>query len=326
MPRNIALMMLCAFGLMVPAQVFAGPRILCREPLYDFGEADNSEPIEHEFILENTGDEPLKFGRTKGCCGLSIDFKAVELPPGSNVSCRVAFNLSGREGPQRKSAFVASNDPRLPYYELTLKGTARASVQIRPPILLLGNVSSQAPLEKKISISMAPGHAFSITNVVSSRKDITCTYQSVPKGWDVTVRFLPPLPPGVLRGAIRIETDRPKKPYIDIPYSGMVDVPVICSPSEISIIAPDTGSKPQDLMPFYLLIRATDGKPFKVENVEVPTERIRATVEPLRAGLSRIRFDGLSSDSALDNEEIVILLNHPKTQELHIPINVIPPP
>lgn len=325
MPRNIALLTLCALG-MAPLQGFAVPRIECREPVYDFGEVANTQSIEHEFVLENTGDEPLKFGRARGCCGMTIDFKATELPPGSNVSCRVVFSPSGREGPQRKSAYVASNDPRRPYFELTLKGTTRSLVQVRPASLQLGDLTFQKTSETKISIAMKPDQAFSITNAVSSHKSVVCSYQSVPGGWDVTVRLVPPLPAGVLRGVVRLQTDRPTLPHIDIPYYGTVDVAVVCVPSEITIVAPDPQSELYAAKPFYVLVRATDRKPYKVEKILVPTEEIRATVEPMRAGLSQIRLDGLRPDPALHGEEIVVFMDHPEMQELHIPIKVIPSP
>jgi hypothetical protein len=79
-------------------------------------------------------------------------------------------------------------------------------------------------------------------------------------------------------------------------------------------------------MPFFLLVRAIDRKPFAIEKISTPDDTIRATVEPLRGDMARIRFDGLRPHPMLDGEEVLILLNHPEIKELRVPIKVLPAP
>jgi len=45
-----------------------GPRLVCDQPVYNFGTNNAEKPISHTFILRNTGDEPLTIRK----CGRSI--------------------------------------------------------------------------------------------------------------------------------------------------------------------------------------------------------------------------------------------------------------
>lgn len=43
-----------------------GPRIYFPEPEYDFGTVQRGAKASHNFVVRNTGDEPLKILRAKG--------------------------------------------------------------------------------------------------------------------------------------------------------------------------------------------------------------------------------------------------------------------
>jgi hypothetical protein len=101
----------------------AAPVLACDRDQYHFGERRADQRVEHDFVLENRGDEPLVLGEVKGCCGAVVTLMARTLPPGSNTICRLALSLRGRSGAVSKSVYVPSNDPATRYRRLTLTGT-----------------------------------------------------------------------------------------------------------------------------------------------------------------------------------------------------------
>ncbi|WP_136083366.1 DUF1573 domain-containing protein [Pontiella desulfatans] len=62
------LLSLCFLNLFVAIPSLARPKLGCESPKYDFGTVIGQEKIPHEFILKNTGDEPVVVSRIKTCC------------------------------------------------------------------------------------------------------------------------------------------------------------------------------------------------------------------------------------------------------------------
>ena len=103
--------------------LYAAPRIACDFPAYDFGTVTNGCKISHEFTVWTRGSSPLAITRVRACCGLKASMDSLEIAPRSNSTCRVVFDLSHRSGEQSKKIYLASNDPRQPYFKLEMKGT-----------------------------------------------------------------------------------------------------------------------------------------------------------------------------------------------------------
>lgn len=128
-----SLLPLGCIALLLHATVgFAAPRIVCDAPVYDFGHADQTEPVVHAFTIWNRGDTTLKIGNLRACCGASMTMEAKTIAPGSNTQCRVTLSLNNRRGKQDKRFFIASNDPKQPYYSLRFVGTVNTASRLTP--------------------------------------------------------------------------------------------------------------------------------------------------------------------------------------------------
>lgn len=118
------------------APLSAAPLIHCEAPELNFGLKMDTETVEHRFLIENRGDEPLVISSVKACCGATIAGGIGTLPPGGNTRISITLRLRGRTGSFNKSIYVASNDSRRPYYRLTLRGAVKQMVQAIPAVVL----------------------------------------------------------------------------------------------------------------------------------------------------------------------------------------------
>ena len=124
-------MTLLSVAVVIPSESFASPQISCQTPTYDFGALTNATSVEHTYILNNSGDEPLEIGKVRGCCGASTSLRDKLVEAGSNTTLKVTLSLKGRRGKVNKSIYVASNDPKCSYFRLKLTGTASSTSSAR---------------------------------------------------------------------------------------------------------------------------------------------------------------------------------------------------
>jgi hypothetical protein len=100
----------------------AAPRIECREPVHDFGSLCSTQIVTHTFRIGNAGDGDLSILSLRECCGATIQLADRLVAPGTSTALSVTLSLRGREGKQRKSFYVISDDPVQPYYRVALQG------------------------------------------------------------------------------------------------------------------------------------------------------------------------------------------------------------
>ena len=56
------------FGVHASEEVLA-PKIVCDEPVYDFGEIANHNVVEHEYVIRNAGTLSLEIRSVRASCG-----------------------------------------------------------------------------------------------------------------------------------------------------------------------------------------------------------------------------------------------------------------
>ena len=136
----------CALAVSLPAPAQqAGtahaPRLVCAEPLYNFGERDSSEVVTHVFSLKNEGDLTLELTQVRPSCGCTVaHLSRNQVPPGETAEITAEFSLKGRSGQQRKNIRVENNDPTNQQFMLYLEGTIVTELMIEPAQLYLGQI------------------------------------------------------------------------------------------------------------------------------------------------------------------------------------------
>ena len=102
----------------------AWPKLLVEEPLFDFGERESGEKVDHTFILRNVGTAPLKIMKVMPIDGQTLArAMAMEIAPGDQAELSVTFDLAHKTGRKIRQVLVQSNDPTQPVLRLAVIGT-----------------------------------------------------------------------------------------------------------------------------------------------------------------------------------------------------------
>lgn len=205
-----------------------GPSISFDKEVHDYGKVIYGETVTEEFILTNTGDQPLTIGKLHASCGCTKAIKgSSEVPPNGKTKIVAAFDTTGmKAGRKQKFVTVFSNDPERPEVKLTL----------------FADVIREVSVEEQTLATTVPKHAdhvaFPMTITNSSDKPVTVNevktppeaapaelqpgrivvapHSSVP--FSVVVKLREEPGRAFWNGRFSLGTDHPREKEIDIRY------------------------------------------------------------------------------------------------------------
>lgn len=220
--------------LSLPAQEVAAPeptplkpQIVCAEPIYDFGERNNTEFIEHDYPIRNAGTLSLEIVNVRASCGCTaVKPSQNVIPPGGEASIGARLDLRGRNGFQQKTIVVTSNDPDQPNLTLQLKGTAVQALRAQPGALFFGRLGPDGVRDRTFEIISERGPI----QIVGARTDhpgLVLTALDLDPGADGSTRRFnlaldPALPEGTVNGTVFIQTDLANQAELAIPVAAYV--------------------------------------------------------------------------------------------------------
>ncbi len=219
-----ALLLSCL--VLVSVSVATGaPMLVCDQAAYDFGKVDESVGIEHTFVLKNEGDAPLEIKQVQpspGCAVTAVSKKIV--PPGDESRVTAALSLLGRSGPLHKTISIESNDPEQSDFTLSLHGTVVTGLEVNPGQLEFGNLNVGSAVTGIVEVALYTTNVFTIGKVETDHPRVAARSEVVREGkaYRIIVTTQPPLPTGSLRGSVRVITDSPAHPSLNIVVSGVV--------------------------------------------------------------------------------------------------------
>ena len=88
----------------------SGAELSFTETVFDFGDINQGDKVEHTFAFENTGTEPLILTNVEVQCGCTATkWPRDPIAPGGSGEITVSFSSAGKSGMQNKTATVVSN-------------------------------------------------------------------------------------------------------------------------------------------------------------------------------------------------------------------------
>lgn len=203
------------------------PKIVCPESEFDFGTKDNSEYVEHDYVVRNEGTIDLVIESVRASCGCTAVKPSQDvIPPGGEASIHAKLDLRGRNGMQMKTITVNSNDPKTPSLTLQLKGTAVAALRAEPSSLFFGRLEPNASRSRNFNVISGRGPI----QIVSTRTDnpaLVLTALPAEAGADGTTHGFeltldPALPDGPVNGMVFVKTDLADQPELSIPVAAVI--------------------------------------------------------------------------------------------------------
>jgi hypothetical protein len=269
-------------GQIQPAAV--GPKIVCDQPGYSFGEVWAGEKIEHTYVIRNTGTAPLLIpaNGVRPSCGCTVAGKFDDkIEPGQEGRIPVALNTEHQRGQVAKQVTVESNDPITPRLVLTLSGSVKTAVSMDPP----GGASwgaYRAGSPDAITVKLTNNlpepwhlHLKAPTASQPSAFDVSLAETQEGKTADVVVKLKRPVQEGSSYIALTFETGFTRQPQVVIPAS------VYCPPG-LQAIPPQivgTSTPGEEFRATFQLVNNREGN-MNIESVTPSDPAVRAEVLP----------------------------------------------
>ena len=210
-----------------PAEAPLTPKIVCDEPIYDFGTMSNAGFIEHDYPIRNEGTLSLEIQNVHASCGCTaVKPSQNVIPPGGTASISARLDLRGRTGFQQKTITVQSNDPNTPNLILQLKGTATQILRAQPSSLFFGRIGPEAVRSRRFDVISERG-PFQIASTRTDNPGLILTAIEPVDGEDGSTRHFelsldPALPEGNVTGTAYVKTDMDDQAEIAVAVAAYV--------------------------------------------------------------------------------------------------------
>lgn len=300
----------------------AAPELVSDTYSYNFGSVDETEEVEHDFILRNIGDEPVIIQKIDSSCGCTTTrLGGKVLQPGISTVLTAKINLRGRRGSQNKHIYVQSNDPKQPQLVLKMVGNVTSQIDIFPRRIDFMDIKPDQSVSRTAMITNNAGKPMRITGMVSTGKFFSVDRKTIEEGkrYQIEIKTKPPLQNGMSRGSVTIKTNNPKYATISIPVTVRVPSDIVVAPRIISVPYDGKESKP---ISFFTLIKSRGNKPFNITRIDKPDQKIHVKIITLGIGSYRIKIDNLVPSTKLNGKIISIYTDMESCRELKLPIQV----
>lgn len=296
------------------------PRIVCDQPTFEFGDRDNSETVEHTFVIKNEGDLSLEISNIRAACGCTVaNISSKLIAPGEKADLTARLSLRGRSGRQRKAITISSNDPQTPHLTLFLDGSAMVGIEAVPPRLFYGQITPEAVVEQCVEVR-GGSVPFKIMSVESDSPKISTRMEVLEDGrkYRVCASTVPPLDQGQLRATVTVRTDNEKIPVVNIPVAASVIGGIAVAPREISI--PASGDQP---VTRFVVLRPSTAQEFEIKEVVVPDPSIEVAIVAMPTGY-RIQLANILPGADWADKKVVIHTTSAEMPSIEIPFRVNP--
>lgn len=214
---------------------------------HDFGTLSLAATGEHRFIIRNAGTAPLRLEAGETSCKCTVSrIEQPEVPPGGETAVLVRWKGLDEPGPYRQNAVILTNDPGRPRIILSLTGKMIVAVQLKPEELVFSQIASTQPTVGQVRLYAYQRPSINIsgwqTGNNATKGQFECRWEPLSSamlgeepdalaGQLIEVTIKPGLPSGPFEQTIRLTTDDPAAPAIDLPIRGYVV-------SDISVAGP----------------------------------------------------------------------------------------
>ena len=304
----------------------AGP-LSCSCPLWDVGEIDGAEAINHRFTLTNNSDSNVRIAQILTTCGCVITQSPKrELRPGEQVDLPVNFHPASLPGPFQHTITVHVAEPAPQRLQLSIVGFVKPNASLFSSARLIdfGTLKSTDWTSRQIAVHRHDGSPVRFDRLTTSAGSVDLEGEGVPEsGGKIAVRFRPDgMNAGRQSFRMTFQTHA-EPPYDKLILEGSVVVETPCSPRPSLYLV---GMRPGEARRVELF--PPDSAGCSIESCHVEGEP-RLSVQAVRGGgsaadLVELRVD---ADDSTQNEAGVlvatIVLKLKDGPQADVPVTVV---
>jgi len=297
------------------------PRLVCADPVYDYGTADNSRDIRHTFVIVNSGDAPLIIANTRATCGCTRTALGTNIvAPGASTELEARLSLRGFNGPKRSSIYIHSNDPLQPVFQVQFTGVATAEVSANPPIVVVEQAVPMSPADRSVTIVSRAEKPLSILSLTTRGGHFSATLSTNKPGAEFTIaiHFAGVADHGDHEGAIVITTDHPAYRAIEVPVRLTLLAPLAVTPPSLALPRA-RGAAPQHR---YVVIRSRDEQNFKLLRFAADDPDLPVTIQSTRPSWYRLRVGPYPADGPSTATVIRITTDLDSMPSIRVPVTI----
>lgn len=220
-----------------PAANLSRPKVVVEEAEYKFGSMQRGATRQHEFVVRNQGDAPLRLtaGSTScKCTQFVVEPKPV--PPGEEITVTLEWIARSAPGEFRQTANLNTNDPSRPMVALSVAGEVVEPSGLEPNSFVFGDIRSGGSASTWVLFYSNDVEDLQIEAEVPSGESVSERFevkvdpidkQDLPNanavaGYKVTLMAKPGLPVGQVMEWVTLKTNQPDSEELEIPVFGRV--------------------------------------------------------------------------------------------------------
>lgn len=298
----------------------------------DFGNMQQMESRDSQVMVTNNGAGLLHIREVDADCGCTVPTLAKEeLAPGESTVIEINFNSKKFHGNVMKMVHIYSNDPESPVVDVMLTANVFAPLLIDPPSQRTGFSQSLAGerLTNQVTFTATEAEKLEIS-ASKSRKglfDIKTinSYEGNPQVAVLEVSIPEDMPPGRQRDNVRVKTNIPDSPFVDIELSCWVVRKLAISHEEVNYRYKNNLRQKIRVTPFE------NGMEWKLTGAEIDLPEIQVEFENTitnREALVRLSGAPISSEDprAVENKgriegTLTIYTDVPDLPKIEIPVS-----
>jgi len=309
---------------------------------HEFGPMSTQKTGTHTWTLANKGEGDLQIWLAGSTCMCTIaklkQGEKATLKPGESTPIVVEWKTKDAVGEFSKGVSIGTSDQNHPEIKLNVHGQVHPPVVILPQpqegVISIGTIMNDETKDTSLAVFSPERPALKLTKVVTSKPDfidvkvIPFTAEESQQlktggGNRVNLKIKPGLPLGSFREEVILETDHPDQPKLTLTLVGSTAGPISVMPNSLRMVT--VNGKDGGSGQVTLLVR--EGRPTNFKLAHKP-EKIEVAISPndtpTLKGRYRVTITVPPGTSAgLIDDEIVLQTDHPKVNELKIPVNIV---
>lgn len=258
------------------------PSMQVPDATYDFGEVLEGAEVEHDFVVKNTGKGVLQIDQVRPSCGCTVASYDQAIQPGNEGRVHLKLHLKGFQGNVKKTATVFTNDPVESRAVLTLQGTIKAIVEVRPSTSVTFRGLAEQLGESTIELKAGKLLPFHIQKVETNLGDkVSYRLETVEDGRQYRLIIANRLKQGTYAGAVKCLTDIAQKPEVLIRVNGLIEGEIAVRPTTILV---GKLAAEQPVRVGKVLVASNHKKPFKIQQLTYDEKLLRIEQQPQENG------------------------------------------
>jgi hypothetical protein len=221
-----------------------GPVLHLSTTTLDFGRVARPALCAGDFVLRNTGAEPLSVLTTKKSCGcLKVNWEGIpsEIAAGQSCTLQVEFRPK-KIGEDGGFVFLSTNDPAVPSIELNVQAFVTEEIMISPPAFSLVDLM---PNEKRV-IELILKSKIELGTLLASSETLSVDIEKIRRDEDeykVTLACTVPEDAPVRgEGELKLLTESELFPVLAVPYHFNQTPYVRCNPEKLYVSREEASS------------------------------------------------------------------------------------